>query len=115
MAKVEQRWRPIALMPAFKFAIGRAAETSRVQAENMRLALRQPGLIDRFELARMRLIYEETAINIEMCREQLQRWRGECVLPEQAAGLDRLEDLVDRWADDTHAVINAVKALLHEG
>jgi hypothetical protein len=114
MTKPEQRWRPIALMPAFKFAIGSAAETSRVQAENMRLAIQQPGVVNRFELIRLRLIYDETASNVDMCREQLRRWRGECAGPEQAMALDQLDALVEQWAEDTRVVIHAVKVLLQE-
>jgi hypothetical protein len=114
MTKLEQRWRPIALMPAFKFAISRAAETSHVQAENMRLAMEQPGSVNRFELARLRLIYDETARNVDMCREQLRRWRSECAAPEQVAALDQLDAVVEQWASDTRVVIRAVKTLLQE-
>jgi hypothetical protein len=114
MTKLEQRWRPIALMPAFKFAISRAAETSHAQAENMRLAIASPGSVNRFELARLRLIYEETARNVDMCREQLRRWRGESTVPEQLAALDHLDAVVEQWADDTHVVIRALKVLSQE-
>jgi hypothetical protein len=114
MTEPEQRWRPIALMPAFKFAIGSAAESSRVQAENMRLALQQPGAVNRFELSRLRLIYAETARNVDMCREQLQRWRGECTVPEQRVALDQLDALVEQWSGDTNVVVDAIKVLLQE-
>lgn len=113
MTKPEQRWRPIALMPAFKFAIGSAAEASRVQAENMRAAMEQTAAINRFELTRMLLVYEETAQNVELCREQLRRWRSESMTAEQAAGLDQLDLLVEQWASDTEAVIDAVGTFLH--
>jgi hypothetical protein len=113
MTKPEQRWRPIALMPAFKFAISSAAETSRTQAENMRAAMNRPGVINRFELTRMLLVYEETAVNVEMCREQLRRWRSECLTPEQATSLDQLHAMVEQWATDTEAVIDAVSTFLH--
>jgi hypothetical protein len=101
-------------MPAFRFAVSRAAESASVQAKNMRLAIGQPGLINRFELTRMRLVYEETELSVEMCREQVQRWRGECATAEQLASLERLERIVKQWSDDTNAVIAAVKTLLHE-
>jgi hypothetical protein len=114
MTKLEQRWRPMALMPAFKFAIGRAAETSHAQAENMRLAMEQPESVNRFELARLRLIYDETARNVDMCREQLRRWRGECADPDKLAALDQLDAVVEQWASDTNVVIGAIKVLLQE-
>ncbi|GLQ50960.1 hypothetical protein ACFFJT_07135 [Dyella flava] len=110
----EQRWRPLSLMPAFKFAVGRAAEGARVQAKSMRVAIKHPGLVNRFDLVRMRLVYEETALNAAMCREQVKRWRGECVTREQMMALDRLEGIVDQWSDDTDEVLEAIKALLHE-
>jgi hypothetical protein len=113
MTKPEQRWRPIALMPAFKFAITSAAETSRAQAENMHLAMNRPGVINRFELTRMLLVYEETAQNVEMCREQLRRWRGDCRTPEQGTALDQLDAMVAQWAADTEKVIDAVSQFLH--
>lgn len=112
MTEPEQRWRPIRLMPAFKFAISRAAETSCVQAENMRLALDRPELINHIELARLRLVYQDTARYAQMCREQLSRWRGECVSPEQHALLDQLEQLVEQWIADTRAILDAADALL---
>jgi hypothetical protein len=114
MPKLEQRWRPMALMPAFKFAISSAAETSRVQAEHMRLAISQPDSIHRFELTRMRLTYEDTAMNIKMCREQVRRWRSEHPTPEQMAALDQLAEVIEQWGRDTKLVIDAVKTLLHE-
>lgn len=114
MSIPEQRWRPMALMPAFKFAVGSAAQTSRAQAENMRLAMSQPDAIDRFELTRTRLIYEETLLNVAMCREQVQRWRSEQPTTEQLAALDPLEKLIEQWDSDTRAVIAALKTLLHE-
>jgi hypothetical protein len=113
MTKPQQRWRPIALMPAFKFAISSAAETSRAQAENMRTAMKQAGQINRFELTRMLLVYEETARNVEMCREQLQRWRREPMTLDQAALLDQLDAMVEQWATDTEVVIDAVGSFLH--
>lgn len=114
MSKQEQRWRPVALMPAFKFAIGSAAEASRVQLENMRLAISEPGLIHRFELTRMRLTYEETALNAAMCREQVRRWRNEDLTAQQAEALDQLEEAIEQWERDTTAVIDAVRMLLHD-
>lgn len=114
MTKPEQRWRPITLMPAFKYAVSSAAETASEQAENMRLAIERPDLINRVELARMRLVYEDTALYVDMCREQVCRWRGECATPEQTAALDQLDGLVKQWADDTKTVIDAVSSLLHE-
>jgi hypothetical protein len=101
-------------MPAFRFAIGRAAESASVQAKNMRRAIAQPGLIDRFELTRMRLVYEETELSVQMCCEQVLRWRDECSTPEQVAELDRLELIVAQWLDDTGTVIAAIKTLLQE-
>lgn len=115
MSKQEQRWRPMSLLPAFKFAIGSAAETSRVQAENMRLAISQSSSINRFELTRMRLTFEDTILNVEMCREQVQRWRGEHPTSEQMAALDQLENTIEQWDHDTKIVISAVMTLLHEG
>ena len=115
MTKPEQRWRPITYLPAFKFAVGSAAETAHEQAENMRLAVHRSGVINRIELARMRLVYEDTARYAEMCGEQLRRWRAECTTSEQAKLLDQLEVLVVQWAADTRVVIDAVKTLLDEG
>jgi hypothetical protein len=114
MTKPEQRWRPITYMPAFKFAVSSAAETAREQAEHMRLAVRQPGMINRIELARMRLVYEDTALYAQMCVEQLRRWRTECTTPEQTGMLDQLDDRVRQWSNDTKAIIDAVKQLLNE-
>jgi hypothetical protein len=113
MTKPEQRWRPIALMPAFKYAVGTAADAARVQAENMRLAIDQHNVIDRVELARMRVVYEDTQLYIQMCEEQLSRWRDESTTSEQIAALDRLDAIVEQWADDTETVLDAVTALLH--
>jgi hypothetical protein len=114
MTKPGQRWRPISLMPAFKYAIGSAAETARTQAENMCVAMERPDLVDRVELARMRMVYEDTASQVQMCRKQLQRWCGECATPEQVAALGKLADLVKRWDDDTKLVLDAVNSLLRE-
>jgi hypothetical protein len=114
MTKPEQRWRPIALMPAFKYAVSTAAETARIQAENMRLAINQHDLISRVELARMRVVYEDTQLYVQMCEEQLSRWRNESTTTEQIAALDRLDVMVEQWADDTEAVLDAVTALLHQ-
>lgn len=113
MTKPEQRWRPITLMPAFKYAISGAAEASRVQAENMRAAMEQAAAINRFELTRMLLVFEETAQHVEMCREQLRRWRSEHMTPEQTAALDQLDAMVAQWASDTETVIDAVSTFLH--
>jgi hypothetical protein len=114
MTKPEQRWRPIELMPAFKYAVSSAAETTHVQAENMRLAINQHDLIGRVELARMRIVYEDTALYIEMCGEQVRRWRDESATSEQVATLEQLDAVVKQWADDTQAVLDAVNALLHQ-
>jgi hypothetical protein len=114
MTKPPQRWRPIALMPAFKFAIGSAAEAAHTQAENMRVAVDRPDLVDRVELARMRLVYEDTALQVEMCREQLKRWCGECTTREQGIALDKLSAIVKQWSDDTELVLAAVKWLLRD-
>jgi hypothetical protein len=114
MTKPEQRWRPIALMPAFKYAVSTAAETARVQAENMRLAIDQHDLIDRVELARMRVVYEDTQLYIQMCEEQLSRWRSESMTSEEVAALDRLDAIVEQWVDDTESVLDAVNAMLHQ-
>jgi hypothetical protein len=114
MAKTSQRWRPIALMPAFKFAIGSAAEAAHTQAENMRAAVDHPDLVDRVELARMRLVYEDTAQQVAMCREQLKRWCGECATREQGIALDKLSAMVKQWSDDTQLVLAAVDWLLRE-
>ena len=114
MTKPEQRWRPIGIMPAFKFAISNAAESSRAQAQNMRVALKQPGLINRIELARLRLVYQDTAVYADMCREQLSRWRDECTTQDQAVALDRLDEIVDQWIGDTRMVIDAVNMLLRK-
>ncbi|GGA01270.1 hypothetical protein [Dyella caseinilytica] len=115
MTKPEQRWRPITYMPAFKFAVSSAAETAHEQAEHMRLAIHQPGLINRVELARMRLVYQDTALYADMCCEQLRRWRVECTTSEEAKLLDQLDVLTQQWVEDTNAVIDAVKTLLDEG
>jgi hypothetical protein len=114
MTKPEQRWRPIGIMPAFKFAISNAAESSRAQAQNMRVALKQPGLINRIELARLRLVYQDTAVYADMCREQLSRWRDECTTQDQAVALDRMDEIVDQWIGDTRMVIDAVNMLLRK-
>jgi hypothetical protein len=114
MTTREQRWRPFSLMPAFKFAVGRAAEGASVQAKNMRLAIHQPGLVNRFDLVRMRIVYEEAVLNATMCREQVKRWRVECTTLEQHRALDRLAVTVNQWSDDSEAVIAAIKTLLHE-
>jgi len=114
MTKPEQRWRPIEMMPAFKYAVRNAAETTHVQAENMRLAINQYRLINRVELARMRVVYEDTALYTEMCWEQLQRWRSECATTEQSAALDELDAIVIEWANDTEGVLEAVDALLRQ-
>lgn len=108
MTKPVQRWRPIEMMPAFKYAVRSAAEAAHIQAENMRLAIHQRGLIHRVELARMRVVYEDNALYTWMCREQLQRWRSECVTTEQLAALDPLDAIVIEWANDTEAVLEAV-------
>ncbi|WP_158543227.1 hypothetical protein [Dyella psychrodurans] len=81
----------------------------------MRLAIDQPDLIDRMELTRMRLVYEDTAQQVDMCREQLKRWCGECTTPEQVKALERLAGIVKQWADDTRLVRDAIDTLLHEG
>jgi hypothetical protein len=112
MTKPEQRWRAITYMPAFKYAVSSAAKSAREQAEHMRIAIHQPGLIDRIELARMRLVYEDSSLYAQMCGEQLQRWRPECKTPEQMRLLDQLDDLVKQWFDDTKAVMDAVQRLL---
>jgi hypothetical protein len=114
MTKPEQRWRPIELMPAFKYAVSSAAETARAQAENMRLAINQHDLISRVELARMRIVYEDTALYIDMCGEQVRRWRDESAASEQVTTLDQLDAIVRQWADDTQIVLDAVNALLHQ-
>lgn len=101
-------------MPAFKFAIGSAAEAAHTQAENMRVAVDRPDLVDRVELARMRLVYEDTALQVEMCREQLKRWCGECTTREQGIALDKLSGIVKQWSDDTELVLAAVKWLLRD-
>ncbi|HTV85427.1 MAG TPA: hypothetical protein VME63_08475 [Dyella sp.] len=101
-------------MPAFKFAIGSAAEAAHTQAENMRAAIDRPDLVDRVELARMRLVYEDTALHVDMCREQLKRWCGECTTREQSVALDRLAGMVKQWSDDTQQVLDAVNWLLRE-
>jgi hypothetical protein len=114
MTKPEQRWRPISYMPAFKFAVSRAATSAHEQAAQMRMAMQQPGSIDRIELARMRLVYEDTALYAQMCSEQVQRWRKECTTPDQAELLDRLDDVVRQWSEDTSAVLYAVRKLLSD-
>jgi hypothetical protein len=114
MTKPEQRWRPIALMPAFKYAVSSAAESARVQADNMRLAIHQHDPISRVELARMRVVYEDTQLYIQMCEEQVSRWRSESTTSAQTATLDRLDALVEQWAEDTEVVLDAVTALLHQ-
>jgi hypothetical protein len=114
MTKPEQRWRSITYMPAFKFAVGSAAKSAKEQAQHMRMAIHQHGLIDRIELARMRLVYEDSARYAQMCGEQLQRWRPECTTPAQTQLLDQLDDLIKQWLDDTKAVIDAVQRLLNE-
>ncbi|WP_284343699.1 hypothetical protein [Dyella mobilis] len=113
MTNPEQRWRPISLLPAFRFAVGRAAKTAAEQAGNMRLAIAQPDAVDRFELARMQLVYQDTALNVAMCREQLQRWREEDVASDQQVALDLLDEIVQQWADDTQTVLDAIKTLMH--
>jgi hypothetical protein len=113
MTNPEQRWRPIALMPAFKYAVSSAAETAHAQAENMRRALGQQDVINRIELARMRVVYEDTALYVRMCQEQLQRWREESSSADQKAMLDRLDVIVDKWAHDIKAILDAVNVLLH--
>jgi hypothetical protein len=114
MTKPDQRWRPINLLPAFKYAVSSAAQSAREQARNMREAVSQPGLINRIELARMQLVYQDTALYVEMCGEQLRRWRGECTTSDQAAQIDLLDEVVRQWADDTQTVIDAIKALMHD-
>jgi Tfp pilus assembly protein FimT len=114
MTKPVQRWRPIELMPAFKYAVGSAAEATREQAENMRLAIRQHDLISRVELARMHVVYEDTALYVQMCREQLRQWHDESTTPEQATMLERLDAIVKQWDDDTRTIVDAVNALLHQ-
>jgi hypothetical protein len=112
MPKLEQRWRPIELMPAFKYAVSSAAKEAHDQAHNMRLAIDERDLIDRVELARMRIVYQDTALYIDMCREQLHRWRNESTTPPQVASLDRLDAIVQQWSEDVAVVLDAVNALL---
>lgn len=80
----------------------------------MRLAISRRTPIHRFELTRMRLVYEEVELSVQMCCEQLLRWRDECSTAEQEAELDRLEVIVAQWLDDTGTVIAAIKMLLEE-